>query len=213
MFTGIVSGIGRVVNVDPGNSGLRIVVDLCIDKTSFDYSSVSVGDSLCVSGVCLTVESVAGSKFSFYVSKETLSLTCGLDTLGALVNLEPSLKVSSLLGGHFMYGHVDCVGSIVGWSLVGDSTEMVVSIPILFAPHIARKCSIAVNGISLTVNAVYDGVGYVRFSVNLIPYTLSHTMAHCLSLSSSVNIEVDMMSRYVLRCTEVFLNNSRNNGD
>ncbi|CUT17378.1 putative riboflavin synthase alpha chain [Candidatus Ichthyocystis hellenicum] len=213
MFTGIISGVGRVISVCPKSSGASVFVELCRDRSSgFDLSLVSVGDSVCVSGVCLTVVSVTDAGCGFDVSAETLSCTCLLDVTGALVNLETSLRPSSLVGGHFVYGHVDCVGKIVVWRSVCDSQEMVVSIPPLFAPYIARKCSIAVDGISLTVNGVEDGVEDVRFSVNLIPHTLSHTTSSNFDLSTSVNVEVDMMARYASRCAEVFLNCSRNNG-
>ncbi|WP_092485532.1 riboflavin synthase [Candidatus Ichthyocystis hellenicum] len=213
MFTGIVSGVGRITSVCPKSSGVSIFVEPCRNGAFvFDPSAVSVGDSVCVSGVCLTVVSATADGCGFDVSAETLLCTCTLDVLGSLVNLETSLKPSSLVGGHFVYGHVDCVGKIVVWRHVSDSQEMVVSVPLLFAPYIARKCSVAVDGISLTVNAVKDGVDDVRFSVNLIPYTLSHTTASDFDLSTSVNVEVDMMARYASRCAEVFLNYSRNNG-
>jgi riboflavin synthase len=190
MFTGIVAAIGRIQQVEPRPGGLR----LAIDAGTLDLSDVAVGDSIAVNGCCLTVVSRAGSRFEVDVSRETIACTAGLDTLGE-VNLEKSLRLADRLDGHLVSGHVDGVGEVVAFDPVGESHRLVVRVPAELAKYVTRKGSIAVQGVSLTVNRV-DGT---QFEVNLIPHTLAVTTLKALSPGVPVNLEVDLIARYVER--------------
>lgn len=209
MFSGIVLGIGCVSRVMPKEGSLSVLVLLDLSRTFFPYSSVQPGSSISVSGVCLTVVSIEqGENFGYWfdLSDETLSCTTGLNVEGSLVNLEPSLQLNSSIDGHFVSGHVDDVASVFSCRDLGDCSSIVFSASQTLMPYIVRKGSIAVDGISLTVNTVEDSSDAVLFGVNLIPYTLSHTNAASFQPSKKVNLEVDMLSRYVVRCTKIFLN-------
>jgi riboflavin synthase len=196
MFSGVVQGIGRLSSVASQGDGVRIAVD----AASLDLSDVGIGDSIAVAGCCLTVVAVSGTTVSFDVSAETLSCTAGLDRPGA-VNLEKALRLSDRLGGHLVSGHVDGTGAIVRVeALAGDEGSRLVEIdaPEALARFIAAKGSIAVDGVSLTVNAVRGS----RFSVNLIPHTLAVTTLGRLVPAARVNLEVDLVARYVARLSE-----------
>lgn len=197
MFTGIVIGVGRIAAVMPLTDGVRIAVDV----GALDFSDVNVGDSVAHSGVCLTVVGRRrvgeGEWLEYDVSGETLSCTTGLDQVGATVNLEKALRVGDPLGGHWVTGHVDAVGEVVAVTLVGESTRVAFRAPPLIAPFIARKGSIAVDGVSLTVNEVRDEAdGSACFTVNLIPHTVAMTNFARLAPGVRVNLEVDPIARY-----------------
>jgi len=190
MFTGIVAAIGRVQRVDPRPGGLR----LTIDAGTLDLSDVAIGDSIAVNGCCLTVVSLAGARFEVDVSRETIACTAALDAPGE-VNLEKSLRLADRLDGHLVSGHVDGVGEVVEFAAVGESHRLVVRVPAELAKYVARKGSIAVQGVSLTVNRVVGP----QFEVNLIPHTLAGTTLKTLSPGARVNLEVDLIARYVER--------------
>jgi riboflavin synthase len=192
MFTGIVQDVGRVVAIEPRGADAR----LTIEADRLDVSRIATGDSICVQGCCLTAISIAGKGFQADLSRETLALT----TLGELqpgdrVNLELSLRAGDPLGGHLVSGHVDGVARVVGSADDGSSLRLVIEAPLALARYIARKGSVAVDGVSLTVNEV-DGA---RFGVNLIPHTLTVTTLVGLRPGMQVNLEVDPIARYVER--------------
>jgi riboflavin synthase len=180
MFTGIVQAVGRIVRADP----------LEIDSGPLDLAGVTVGDSICVQGVCLTVTAIRTRGFTADVSAETLRVTTGLDRPGA-VNLEKSLAVGDKLGGHLVTGHVDGVGEVIS----RQGTVVAVRIPKPLAKYVASKGSICVDGVSLTVNHVRQD----EFEVNLIPHTLEVTTLSRLEPGVKVNLEVDLIARYVER--------------
>lgn len=194
MFTGIVLGVGRIKSATTRGDELRLV----IDAGAIDVSSVAIGDSVAVNGCCLTVVDVQGASLAFDVSAETRRCTTGLDRAGD-VNLEFALRLADRLGGHLLTGHVDGTGEVVKFEAVaGDacgSWVLAVDAPRTIARFIAPKGSIAVDGVSLTVNSV-DGV---RFAVNLIPHTLAVTTLNKLQPGARVNLESDLVARYVAR--------------
>jgi riboflavin synthase len=163
-----------------------------------DLSDVKPGDSIAVNGVCLTAVKIEGKTFTADVSRETLNCTVGLDTINTPVNLEKALRLSDRLGGHLVSGHVDGVGKVVEFSDLGESWKLVVQAPQALAKFIASKGSITINGVSLTINNVSGS----NFSVNLIPHTLQLTNLKDLHSSSRVNLEVDLIARYVERMTQ-----------
>ncbi|HET9042056.1 MAG TPA: riboflavin synthase [Burkholderiales bacterium] len=190
MFTGIVAAIGRIGQVEPRPKGLR----LSIDAGALDTSDVAIGDSIAVNGCCLTVVALAGRHFDVDVSQETIDCTVGLGAPGE-VNLEKSLRLADRLGGHLVSGHVDGVGEVLAFEPVGESHRLVVRAPAELAKYIARKGSIAVQGVSLTVNRV-DGA---EFEINLIPHTLAVTTLRQFQPGARVNLEVDLLARYAER--------------
>ena len=190
MFSGIVAATGRISHILAAEKGLR----LTIEAGSLGLDDVALGDSIAVSGVCLTVISRESNQFAVDVSRETLDCTVGLDAPGE-VNLEKALRLSDRLGGHLVSGHVDGVGEVAKFEPVGESYELVIRAPQSLARYIARKGSVTVDGVSLTVNRV-DGA---EFSINLIPHTLSVTTLRRLAPGSRVNLEVDLVARYVER--------------
>ena len=190
MFTGIVTSVGKITKASPRDGGLRLV----IDAGMLDLSDVGVGDSIAVNGVCLTAIAMHGDRFEVDVSQETINCTVGLDGPNE-VNLEKSLRLSDRLGGHLMSGHVDGVGEVTRFDSVGESFLLVIRAPQDLARYIARKGSITVNGVSLTVNRV-DGA---EFDINLIPHTLSVTNLKHFKPGTRVNLEVDLIARYIER--------------
>jgi riboflavin synthase len=195
MFTGIVQSIGRISAAAPRGDGLRLVAA----AGAFADSDVSIGDSIAVNGCCLTVVELGGGSMAFDVSAETLRCTTGLQFAGA-VNLEKALRLSDRLGGHLVSGHVDGVGEVTGFvEIQSDGGRLLeVEVPSELARFVAVKGSIAVDGVSLTTNAVAGR----RFSVNLIPHTLAVTTLGGLAVGARVNLEVDLMARYVARLHE-----------
>ncbi|HZP94492.1 MAG TPA: riboflavin synthase [Burkholderiales bacterium] len=190
MFTGIVQTIGRVASVAPGAATAAVTVE----APEFDAGDIALGDSVCVDGVCLTVARKLPGRLAFDVSPETLAVTAGF-AVGREVNLEKSLRLSDPLGGHLVSGHVDGVGEVIEVREVEGNRAVIIRFPAALGRYLARKGSIAVNGVSLTVNTV----GADRFSVNLIPHTLAVTNLKSLAAGSRVNLEVDLVARYVER--------------
>jgi riboflavin synthase len=202
MFTGIVAAVGRVVADASSGTGRSLTVD----ARDLDLADVAIGDSIAVSGCCLTVVALDGALMRFDLSAETLARTAGF-RLGADVNLEKSLRLADRLGGHLVQGHVDGVGAVVSVAaLPGDerNRRLEVDAPGELARFIAGKGSVAVDGVSLTVN----GVEGTRFHVNLIPHTLAVTTLAELVAGSRVNLEVDMMARYAARLLEADANST-----
>jgi riboflavin synthase len=199
MFTGIVTAIGTIeAREERGDLRLRIACP-------WDPEAIAVGASIACAGVCLTVVDKGGQApdawFAVDVSAETLSRTAaGTWALGARINLEPSLKLGDELGGHIVSGHVDAVGEVVRAAPEGDSIRLTIAAPAELAPFIAPKGSIALNGVSLTVNEVEDQAdGSVRFGLNLIPHTAEVTTLGTLRLGDEVNLEIDTVARYLRR--------------
>jgi riboflavin synthase len=190
MFSGIVSAVGTVREARRAPGGVRIVVDV----GRLGLRDVSVGDSVAVNGTCLTVVARIGRTFRADVSRETLACTAGF-AAGGRVNLEKALRAADRLGGHLVSGHVDGVGSVTRIERSGDNRRLAVAVPKALAKYVARKGSIAVNGVSLTVNEVNGAT----FTVNLIPHTLKATNLGDLREGDKVNLEVDMLARYVAR--------------
>lgn len=190
MFSGIVSAVGRVASSKPHGDGVR----LRIEAPGLGMDDVAIGDSIAVQGVCLTVVAKDARGFDAEVSRATLEVTHGLGQ-GHEVNLEKSLRMADRIGGHLVAGHVDCVATVAAFEDLGASRRMVVEVPQALARFIARKASVAVDGVSLTTNAV-DGN---RFEVNVIPHTLSATTFRSLRAGSRVNVEVDLLARYLDR--------------
>ena len=191
MFSGIISDIGRIAQVADRDGGLRLE----IATQALDLSDVNLGDSIAVNGVCLTVIAQTPNSFSVDVSQETLACTVGLGAKDAAVNLEKALCLADRLGGHLVSGHVDGVGEVLEFTDLGESWQLVVNAPQALAKFIAVKGSITINGVSLTINQVAGSV----FHVNLIPHTLAMTNLKQLSAGSRVNLEVDLIARYVER--------------
>ena len=191
MFSGIVAAVGRIEHIAPLADGIRITVD----TNGLDLSDIIVGDSVAHSGVCLTVVEMDGARLRYDVSRETLNCTVGLDAVGNEVNLEKALRLADRLGGHLVTGHVDGVGEVLKFEPVGESHELIVRAPAAIAGYIAKKGSITINGVSLTVNAVSAR----DFSINLIPHTVAMTNLKHLRPGSTVNLEIDLIARYVER--------------
>ena len=197
MFTGIVQAIGRIASATLHGDGLRIAVE----TGALDVDGVKTGDSVAVAGCCLTVVGIERDRLWFDVSAETLSCTTGLDRAG-VVNLELALRLSDRLGGHLVTGHVDGVGSVVRAEAVATadgSRVLELEAPDALLRFIAPKGSVAVDGVSLTVNTLAER----RFAVNLIPHTLAATTLGELRRGARVNLEVDLVARYVARLHEV----------
>jgi riboflavin synthase len=190
MFTGIVQAVGRIDRFVPGESGARAR----IDAPDLDLADALLGDSIAVDGCCLTVVSLDATGFEVDISRETLDCTAGFRA-GQRLNLEKALRANDRLGGHLVTGHVDGVGEVVSVTPEGDNRRLALRMPPELSRYVARKGSITVNGVSLTVNRVEDDV----FAVNLIPHTLAMTNLGALASGSQVNLEVDLIARYVER--------------
>lgn len=190
MFSGIVTCVGRISSAKPSGDGLR----LRIEAPGFGLDDVALGDSIAIQGVCHTVVAKDGEAFDVDTSHATLAVTAGLEA-GRDVNLEKSLRLSDRLGGHLVSGHVDGVGHVIEFEELGGSARLVIQAPAALAPYIARKGSITIDGVSLTVNAVDDA----RFEINVIPHTRAVTTFRRLAPRMRVNLEVDMLARYVER--------------
>jgi riboflavin synthase len=190
MFTGIVQAVGRIASMKAAGHSMTAV----IDAGGLDLRDVAVGDSIACNGICLTVTQLTSHGFTVDVSAETLRVTSGLAT-GAAINLEKSLRLSDRLGGHLVSGHVDGAGEICAVIPVDGNRELSVRFPDALGRYIARKGSITINGVSLTVNSVSGG----EFNTNLIPHTLAATNLRDLKAGDRVNLEVDLVARYVER--------------
>ena len=194
MFTGIVTDVGTVRSAEQ-RGDLRLVIETC-----YDLDSVDLGASISCSGVCLTVVDKGQDWFAVDISAETISKTAADRWVeGAKLNLERALRLGDELGGHIVTGHVDAVAEVVGTCAEGDSTRIGVSVPKVLAPMIARKGSITIDGVSLTVNEVRDGGDATHFAVNIIPHTANRTTLGDVSAGKQLNVEVDVLARYLDR--------------
>ncbi len=197
MFSGIIAAVGRITQLTPRNDGTS-TLRLTIDAGSLGLDDVGLGDSIACNGVCLTVVDKKDNSFCVDVSPESLSCTVGLAAEGA-INLEKALRLADRLGGHLVSGHVDGVGEVLRFDPVGERDDgcmlLEIRAPQELAKYIARKGSITIDGVSLTTNSV-DGA---RFTINLIPHTLEATTLKRLQAGSRVNLEVDLIARYVER--------------
>jgi riboflavin synthase len=197
MFTGIVQSVGHVTRLEPRGGDVRLTVDTAgAERGAFYLADVRAGDSIAVSGVCLTVVALGAHDFSADVSNETLALT-SLRQLkpGDAVNLEKALRLADRLGGHLVSGHVDGLGKVVSITPDGRSQRWSFEVPPALSRYIAAKGSVCIDGVSLTVNEV----SAQRFGVNLIPHTIEHTTFHARRVGDAVNIEVDVIARYTER--------------
>ena len=202
MFTGIVAAVGKITSVVPLEGGQDAGVRLAIASGGLPLQDVALGDSIAINGACMTVVSKTEQAFSVDVSRESLNCTAGLDAVGE-VNLEKALTLAERLGGHLVSGHVDGLGQVHRFEPVGESWELVIDAPRDLARFLAFKGSVVVNGVSLTVNRVEDIEGACRFSINLIPHTISVTTLKHLRDGSKVNLEIDLIARYVERMLSV----------
>ena len=202
MFTGIVAAVGKIASVTPLEGGSFAGVRLDIHAGGLPLGDVALGDSIAINGACMTVVAKTDSAFSVDVSRESLNCTVGLDAPGE-VNLEKALTLAERLGGHLVSGHVDGLGQVHRFEAVGESWELVIDAPQELAKFLAFKGSVVVNGVSLTVNRVEDlGAGAIdgcRFSINLIPHTIAMTTLKHLTVGGKVNLEIDLIARYVER--------------
>jgi riboflavin synthase len=198
MFTGIVAAVGNITAINPLGSGADAGVQLAIDAGGLPMADVGLGDSISLNGACMTVISKTASGFSVDVSRESLRRTTGLDVTGP-VNLEKALTLAERLGGHLVSGHVDGIGTVEKFEPIGESWQLVVLAPNDLAKYLAYKGSIVVNGVSLTVNMIDDSSDGCRFSINLIPHTIEVTTLRYLKVGSKVNLEIDLIARYVER--------------
>jgi len=192
MFTGIIQSVGAITQATPVGTDIQ----LAIATHQLDMEDVQLGDSIAVNGVCLTVIKLAPAQFEAHVSRETLSVTVGLDKPHP-VNLEKALRLSDRLGGHLVSGHVDGVGEVVSFEPLGDCWRLDIRAPHAISKYISVKGSICINGVSLTVNSIVNDI----FSINLIPHTLENTTLKSLASGRQVNLEVDQIARYVERMT------------
>ena len=202
MFTGIVAAIGTIDSVKPLEGGSFAGVRLDINAGGLPLQDVALGDSIAINGACMTVVAKTDTAFSVDVSRESLNCTVGLDAPGE-VNLEKALTLAERLGGHLVSGHVDGLGKVHMFEPVGESWELVIDAPAELARFLAFKGSVVVNGVSLTVNRVEDVEGACRFSINLIPHTIQMTTLKHLRAGSQVNLEIDLIARYVERMLSV----------
>lgn len=194
MFTGIVTDVGRVTRIDQLEVGRRLTIE-----TAFDTTGIALGASIACNGACLTAVEMTPNHFAVDVSGETLDkTTIGTWVVDTKINLERALKAADELGGHLVLGHVDCVGEVVRVEPEGENHRVAIEVPDDLEHYVASKGSITVDGVSLTVNEVDDRV----FGVNLIPHTWDHTSFADLKAGAGVNLEVDVIARYVARLLE-----------
>lgn len=194
MFTGIVTDVGRIAGTQTQDVGRRLTIE-----TAYDTSGIDIGASIACNGACLTVVEKTASSFSADVSGETLDkTTSGGWGVGTQINLERALQAADELGGHLVLGHVDGVGQVVGMEREGDNHRVSIKVPEALKYYVASKGSITVDGVSLTVNEVDDAL----FGVNIIPHTWDNTSLADIEIGTDVNIEVDVIARYVARLLE-----------
>lgn len=202
MFTGIISGIGRITQVEALGDQVSHGKQLVIETPEGYLADVQLGDSIALNGACMTVTSfdAPARRFSVDISAESLARTAGLGEPGP-INLEKALRAHDRLGGHLVSGHVDGIGEVTHFAPVGESWELRIAAPASLAPYLAVKGSVTVNGVSLTLNRVDDSTVPARceFSINLIPHTLQHTTLGTLKTGAQVNLEIDLIARYVAR--------------
>ena len=198
MFTGIVAAVGRITSIKPLGSEPDAGVRLSVEAGGLDMEDVQLGDSIAIQGACMTVIEKTASSFDVDVSRESLNRTAGLADTGD-VNLEKALRSHDRLGGHIVSGHVDGLGTVTRFARVGESHELRVLASRDIGRYLAYKGSITVNGVSLTVNAVNDRDDGCEFSINLIPHTVEVTTLKSLKEGTQVNLEIDLIARYVER--------------
>ena len=200
MFTGIITGVGHITRIDnlgaSNNHGKRLTIQTPVGYTD----DVQLGDSIALNGACMTVTTLAMAQqqFTIDISAESLDKTAGLNATGA-VNLEKALRANDRLGGHMVSGHVDGIGQVKRFEPVGESWLLQVLAPSSMAKFLAYKGSITVNGVSLTVNQVQDTPQGCQVDINLIPHTVQNTALGMLTTNSTVNLEIDLIARYVER--------------
>ena len=200
MFTGIITGLGRIVAIQSLGSSSHHGKRLTIEVPAGYLDDVGLGDSIAINGACMTATALdlPQRQFSIDISAESLDKTSGLAETGP-VNLEKALRAHDRLGGHIVSGHVDGIGSVTHFAQVGESWELRILAPVGMGKYLAYKGSITVNGVSLTVNRVTDQADGSEFSINLIPHTVENTALGSLVAGSKVNLEIDLIARYVER--------------
>ncbi len=198
MFTGIVAAVGRIESITPQSQDADAGVRLTVAAGALAMDDVALGDSISIQGACMTVTTHDGDHFTVDVSRESLNKTAGLDRTGE-VNLEKALRAHDRLGGHIVSGHVDGLGHVTHFAPIGESWELRVLAPREIGRYLAYKGSITVNGVSLTVNTVSDLAEGCEFSINLIPHTVNVTTLKNLRVGDPVNLEIDLIARYVER--------------
>jgi riboflavin synthase len=200
MFTGIITGIGRITAIESLGATATHGNRLTIHGPSDYLLDTTLGDSIALNGACMTVTGLdlAAQHFTVDISAESLSKTAGLDALGP-INLEKALRAHDRLGGHIVSGHVDGVGTVTHFAQISESWELRVLAPKALAKYLAYKGSITINGVSLTVNQVTDLNNGCEVSINLIPHTVQNTALHVLKAGAQVNLEIDLIARYVER--------------
>jgi riboflavin synthase len=202
MFTGIVASVGTITSITPLGNQAGAGIRLAVDAGGLPMSDVAIGDSIAMNGACMTVVAKTGAGFTVDVSRESLNRTAGLDTPGE-VNLEKALTLADRLGGHLVSGHVDGLGIVRRFAPVAESWELVIEAPRELAKFLAYKGSVVVNGVSLTVNRVTDTATGCEFSINLIPHTIEVTTLKHLKADVKVNLEIDLIARYVERMLSI----------
>ena len=204
MFTGIITGMGQIAAVHTLGDSPAHGKRLLITPPAGYLDDVGLGDSIALNGACMTVTSMdaAAPQFTIDISAESLLKTTGLDTPGP-INLEKALRANDRLGGHMVSGHVDGIGKVTHFAQVGESWELRVLAPRDLARYLAYKGSITINGVSLTVNRIADLAGGCEASINLIPHTVQNTALGHLRTGSKVNLEIDLIARYVARMMDV----------
>ncbi|PLZ01563.1 riboflavin synthase [Burkholderia sp. WAC0059] len=198
MFTGIVAAVGRIETIRPLGSNADAGVRLTVHGGDLGLDDVALGDSIAIQGACMTVVEKTAQTFDVDVSRESLNRTVGLGERGE-VNLEKALRAHDRLGGHIVSGHVDGLGTVTRFAPVGESHELRVLAPHEIGRYLAYKGSVTVNGVSLTVNSVDDRANGCEFSINLIPHTIEVTTLKHLKAGVQVNLEIDLIARYVER--------------
>ena len=201
MFTGIITGVGRIAAIHDLGTSSSYGKRLSIAVPDGYLDDVGLGDSIALNGACMTVTTLAPERqqFTIDISAESLDKTAGLTDEGSRINLEKALRASDRLGGHIVSGHVDGIGTVSFFEPVGESWELRVVAPPALARFLAYKGSITINGVSLTVNSVRDGAEGTELSINLIPHTVENTALHALKQGAGVNLEIDLIARYVER--------------
>ena len=194
MFSGIVQAVGTIEKVEPLQAGVR----LTIEAGALGLAKSKIGDSIAVNGACMTATTIAGNRFTVDVSRESLDVTVGLDAPGK-VNLEKAMALGDSIDGHLVTGHVDGIGEVTAFEQLGESWRLEVRAPKTLARYLARKGSITVDGVSLTVNRADDQPKGTVFEVNLIPHTLQVTTLSRLKPGAKVNLEIDLVARYIER--------------
>jgi len=200
MFTGIITAVGRIAAVHALGSSLTHGKRLTIECPADYLADVGLGDSIALNGACMTVTTFdpAAGRFTVDISAESLAKTTGLDRIGP-INLEKALRANDRLGGHLVSGHVDGIGRVTHFARVGESWELRIQAPLALAKYLAYKGSITINGVSLTVNRIQDQQDGCELSINLIPHTVQNTALGSLQAGSGVNLEIDLIARYVER--------------